>query len=498
MTSGPEGKIALEYFRHRGFTEATIRKFGLGYSRNTWDDLVNLIRSKGRDPALFDKAGLILTREDGSYYDRFRGRGMFPLFSPAGRPIGFGARKLREDDPLGKYINSPETPIFNKSRNLYGLFQSREALRDKGVAIMVEGYADLISVFQAGIENIVASSGTALTEEQIHLIGRYAKSIVLVYDGDSAGSAATARGADLIIEHGLDVSIATLPSGEDPDTFVRKQGKDAFADLIAHAVSFLDFKAESFRNAGMLHTPEGKTQAVRSLVQTIAKVKDEIKRTFMVQSVAERYGLYESVLYKELDTILGHERDRNRYAARREAVRRPEPAAPGESRSATVELPPTERDLIRVVAEAGLAMAEFVFGHIAPEQFIQPMARRAADMLKGMLDRREEWDAARLMASIVDQDLQRFVADILMARYEISRGWAGVDAPDLWTIAEDCILRMRTLEADRAIAENFQLLKEARDRHENVTPFMDENIRLQKYKKEIQQTRLLEPPGPAE
>ena len=169
--NSPEGKLALEYFRHRGFTDDTIRKFGLGYSMNGWDDLVQFSNAKNRTSRTYEKAGLVLRREQGSgYYDRFRGRAMFPIFSPSGRMIGFGARQIREDDPLGKYINSPETPIFNKSRILYGLYQSKEAIREKEFAILVEGYADLISVFQAGIENIVASSGTALTDDQIRML----------------------------------------------------------------------------------------------------------------------------------------------------------------------------------------------------------------------------------------------------------------------------------------------------------------------------------------
>jgi DNA primase len=498
LTSGSEGKLALEYFRHRGFSDATIRRFGLGYSRNTWDDLVSIARSRGLDLAQFDKAGLILKREDGSYYDRFRGRGMFPLFSGSGRPIGFGARKLREDDPLGKYINSPETPIFSKSRNLYGLYQAREALRDSGVAIMVEGYADLISVFQAGIENVVASSGTALTEEQVRLIGRYAKTIVLVYDGDSAGSAATVRGVDLIIEQGLDVTVATLPTGEDPDSFIRKSGRDAFAAMIAGAVSFFDFKAQGYRDSGMLDTPEGKTRAVHALVQTIAKVKDEIKRTFLIQTVAERYGLYESLLYKELDAILGRERDRGRFISRQEVRRPEEPAAAPDLLPPPGPVPPTERDLVRVVGEAGLAMARFVFGHLSTDDFTHPLARRAAETFKSMADREEEWDPGGVLSRVSDSEMQRFIADTLTARYEISKGWPDVETPDLWTIAEDCILRMRTQAADRTIAENFRHLKEARDRHEDVTPYMEENIRLQNYKKELLQTRLLEPPEPTE
>ncbi len=312
----PEGKFALEYFRHRGFSDATMTKFGLGYSKHSWDGLVTLAAERKLDPGQFEKAGLLLKRDDGTYYDRFRGRAMFPIFSPSGRPVGFGARKMREDDPMGKYINSPETPIYVKSRSLYGLFHSKEAIRAQEFAVLVEGYADLISVFQAGVENIVASSGTALTEDQIRLVGRYAKAITLVYDADSAGSKATMRGVDLIIENGLDVSVATLPEGEDPDSFVKKNGGDAFRKRLAEAVSFLDFKASAFRDQGILATPEGKTRAVRSIVETIAKMKDEIKRNFYIKSVAEKYGIYESVLFRELETILGRERSREAYQHR--------------------------------------------------------------------------------------------------------------------------------------------------------------------------------------
>ncbi|MEK9138256.1 MAG: DNA primase, partial [Bacteroidota bacterium] len=300
LTTTVEGKLALEYFHHRGFTDETIRKFGLGYSMNSWDELMKRMERENVPIDLLDKAGLVVKREDAlparlasasaeragrqgsAYYDRFRGRAMFPIFSSSGRTIAFGARKMREDDPLGKYINSPETPIYNKSRNLYGLFQAKEAIREKEYAILVEGYADLISVYQAGIQNIVASSGTALTEEQIQLVGRYAKNITLVYDADSAGSKATVRGVDLIIEQGLEVKVAELPAGDDPDSFVKKNGGEAFQKYLDSAVSFLDFKAKAFQSEGLLNTPDGQARAVRSIVETIAKMKDELKRTFYI------------------------------------------------------------------------------------------------------------------------------------------------------------------------------------------------------------------------
>ena len=199
LTKTEEGKVALEYFHGRGFSDETIRTFGLGYSLNSWDGLLSHAKAEGISREDLLKAGLIRTREDGSDYDYFRSRAMFPIFSTSGRVLGFGARKLREDDPLGKYINSPETPIYNKSRVLFGLFHSKDAIRSEEHALMVEGYADLISLFQNGIQNVVASSGTALTEEQVQLISRYTKKLTLVYDADSAGSSATLRGMDIEI-----------------------------------------------------------------------------------------------------------------------------------------------------------------------------------------------------------------------------------------------------------------------------------------------------------
>ncbi|MGH2568688.1 MAG: DNA primase, partial [Bacteroidota bacterium] len=200
LLQSDEGKAALDYFHRRGFTDETIRTFGLGYSLNSWDGLLQKAQEEGIGTDYLVKAGLVRTREDGSLYDYFRGRAMFPIFSTTGRVVGFGARKLRDDDPLGKYINSPETPVYNKSRVLFGLFQAKDAIRAENNALMVEGYADLISLYQAGFQNVVASSGTALTEEQVQLIGRYTKDLTLVYDADSAGSQATLRGVDVVLQ----------------------------------------------------------------------------------------------------------------------------------------------------------------------------------------------------------------------------------------------------------------------------------------------------------
>ena len=239
LTETEEGKEALNYFYKRGFTDEIIRTFGLGYSMNSWDAFVLKAEAEGFKTEDILKVGLARVRDDGSLYDYFRGRAMFPIFSTAGRVIGFGARKMREDDAIaGKYINSPESPLYNKSRVLFGLFHSKDAIRQEDNALMVEGYADLISLYQAGIRNVVASSGTALTEEQLTLIGRYSKNLTLVYDADSAGSSATVRGIDLALEHNLNVRIVELPEGEDPDSFVQKHGGNEFRERLANAISF--------------------------------------------------------------------------------------------------------------------------------------------------------------------------------------------------------------------------------------------------------------------
>jgi len=494
LTASVEGQLGAEYFRHRGFSAETVRRFGLGYAPNAWDGLARHVESAKMDPSVFERAGLLLRRNEGQgYYDRFRGRAIFPIFSATGRVIAFGARKLREDDPLGKYINSPETPIYSKSRVLYGLYQAREALRSADSAILVEGYADLISMVQAGIENVVASSGTALTEEQIQLIGRYTKNITLVYDADSAGSKATLRGVDLVIENGLDVRVARLPEGEDPDSFVRASGTAAMRKLLEGAVSFLDFKAEFFRSEGLLATPEGKTRAVRSLVETLARMKDELKRTFFIKTIAEKYEIYETILYRELERQIGKSSPRT---AHRWEEPPPEPAPPsgnaGAAQSGAIGAP--ERDLLKVMIEQGRPLVDFTFRHIQAEAFVNPLARKVVEIL---LTRGEaEWAPASLVNEIEEPELKSFVANLIFSKYEISRGWEIIgsqpEEADPWKIAEDAILRIQGAEIDRRIAESFRRLKGAESRGEPVTEIQEEVLHLQKEKKELTTRRLLE------
>ncbi len=480
----PEGKLALDYFHKRGFNDETIKKFGLGCSLNSWDDLIRHAKQEGTDPPTLDKAGLVVRRDDESgFYDRFRGRAMFPILSTSGRTIGFGARKLREDDTLGKYINSPETPIYEKSRVLYGLYYAKEAIRAAESVVIVEGYADLISLFQSGIENVVASSGTALTDDQIRLISRYSQNVFLVYDADSAGSKAMMRGVDLIIGQGLDVRVVKLPQGEDPDSFVRKEGPQAFRALLESAMSFLDFKVEQFQAAGLLKTPEGQTRTIRSIVQTIATMQDELKRNLYIKHLSDRYGIYESVLFRELEHQLGTTR---RTSPEKKGEEGKTGAMEPETRAESTSLPPAERDLLKVMVEHGPDLINHVLAGLSLTEFDGETSQRVLQFLMNQADEKAVWDPAGLLDTTSDEDLKRVITDLLFNKYEISKGWGERDAApeevDPRQIADQCIRLKKQQAIEGLIRANQEMLQGATARGEDRGPFVEKLRDLTKEK----------------
>ncbi len=480
LAEGAEGKFALEYLRGRGMTDETIRTFGLGYAPKAWDALVKHASDKSIPEDLLVKAGLARRREDGSLFDYFRGRAMFPIFSATGRVVGFGARKLFEDDALGKYINSPETPIYSKSRILYGLSQSKDAIRENDRVILVEGYLDLLSVYQAGLRNVVASSGTALTGDQIRLVSRYTRNITMVYDADSAGAKASLRGVDLLLENDLDVRIAALPAGDDPDSFVRAHDGGAFLELVDHALSFVDFIAAEHERLGLLSTPEGQARTVRAIVQTIARMPDELKRNFTIKQVAEKYRLYESTLYRELEKTIERTRKEPEQAPggpptaeSADADAKPPPAA---------EVPALERDLISAMLEGGPEVCAMVFSRIGEEEFTHPQARRLAQELATRWKKGEAIEPTTLVDALDDPDLRRLVTEALFTRYQISKSWgsSGIEVAraDPRTLASDALRRVRMRSIGMLLDENQRRLKEATRKGQDITPYLERHQQL--------------------
>ncbi|TKC03410.1 DNA primase [Pedobacter cryotolerans] len=304
MWNSPEGKtIGLSYFKERGFREDILKKFNLGYSPDVWDALTqDAIKNKHAEEYL-EKTGLAIRNDKGKLYDRFRGRVMFPIHNFTGRVIGFGGRTLKTDKNVPKYVNSPESEIYHKSNVLYGLFHAKKAIRDQDNCYLVEGYADVLSVHQANIENVVASSGTSLTIEQIRLISRFTQNVTILYDGDAAGIKASLRGLDMILEEGLNVKVVSFPAGDDPDSYMHKVGAGAFKTYIEdNRKDFILYKANILlADAG--NDPIKRAGIIRDIVESIAKIPDNIKASVFIRECSSLLQIEERILLTELNTM---------------------------------------------------------------------------------------------------------------------------------------------------------------------------------------------------
>ena len=294
--------VGMSYFRSsRGFSQATIRKFGLGMCPSKGDKMTTDALKAGYKEEFLVATGLTIKREsDGRLYDRFRERVMFPIHNISGRIVGFGGRTMRTDKSVAKYQNSPESEIYNKSRELYGLYFAKKAIQQADYAIMVEGYTDVISMHQAGVENVVASSGTSLTIEQIRLIRRFSNNLTIIYDSDAAGIKASLRGIDLVLHEGMNVRVVLLPDGDDPDSFARSHSATEVQNYIAqHARNFITFKAELLLQEAA-NDPIKRSSVTKDMVQSIAQIPDNIQRSMFIKECAKIMEVDENMLISEV------------------------------------------------------------------------------------------------------------------------------------------------------------------------------------------------------
>ena len=304
LLNSEEGKaIGYSYFKERGFTNETIKKFGLGYSPEAWDAFTKEALGKGYKLEFLESTGLTIPRDDRPF-DRFKGRVMFPIQSMSGRVLGFGGRILTNDKKAAKYLNSPESELYHKSKVLYGIFQAKQAIAKLNNCFLVEGYTDVIQFNQAGIENVVASSGTALTPDQIRLINRLTKNITVLFDGDAAGLRASIRGIDLILEEGMNVKVCTFPDGEDPDSFAKKTSYDELILYLENnAKDFIQFKASLLMNEAK-NDPIKKADLIRDMVVSISKIPDRIQREIYIQECSRIMDISEQVLVSTLAQLI--------------------------------------------------------------------------------------------------------------------------------------------------------------------------------------------------
>ncbi len=341
-----DSQKALAYLKKRQLAEETIERFLVGYAPDGWENFLNHARAKSIELQILEKMGLIIEREkaDG-YYDRFRDRLMFTIFNTAQKPIAFGGRTFSEHEQA-KYINSPETPLYHKARVLYGLSHSRGEIRRAGEAVVVEGYFDFLTLYQAGITNVVASSGTAFTAEQAQLLSRSADGVVLMFDSDSAGRQAALRSVDHLFDAGLEVKVVLLPSGEDPDSLVSKKGVEEARKFITSAKSYVDFTYSTLPAPWQELSLGIKGKAIKRLTDLAGRISDPVRRELFLQEIAERYAI-------SLATIKSSVRIETTKA-------QPRPAQPEQS--------PLERDLLAILLQHG-QLIDAAIEKIAPSQF---------------------------------------------------------------------------------------------------------------------------------
>ncbi len=307
MHETEEGKaIGLSYFKERGFEPETIKKFDLGYSPDDWEALTRQALEDGYKLEYLEKTGLTIVKED-KKFDRFKGRVMFPIHSMSGRVLGFGGRILSNTKKAAKYLNSPESDIYHKSKVLYGIYHAKQAIAKEDNCYLVEGYTDVIQFHQSGIENTVSSSGTALTPEQIRLINRLAKNITVLFDGDAAGTRASLRGIDLILEQGMNVKVCPFPEGEDPDSFARSNSEEELREYLEeNSYDFIRYKASLLMEESK-NDPVKKADLIRDMVNSIAKIPDNIQREIYLQECSRIMDISEDVLYSTLAQIRSKE-----------------------------------------------------------------------------------------------------------------------------------------------------------------------------------------------
>lgn len=355
--------IGLSYFKERGFREDTIEKFDLGYCKDQWDDFTKTALQKGYDLKYLRETGLTIVKEGGErdrMFDRFKGRVMFPIHSMSGRILGFGGRILTNDKKAAKYLNSPESDIYHKSKILYGIYHAKKEIAKQDNCFLVEGYTDVISFHQSGIENVVASSGTALTSDQIRLIHRLTNNITVLFDGDAAGIRASIRGIDLILEQGMNVKVVTFPEGEDPDSYAKANSDaDLKAYLENNAQDFINFKVSLLMEDAQ-NDPVKKAGLIRGIVTSISKIPDGIQREVYIQECARIMDISERVLFSELAQLINKGQKEVQKTVQQNKKPQLQPLAKKKEETEVNSLLLLEKEVIRILLLYGNEEVAFV------------------------------------------------------------------------------------------------------------------------------------------
>ena len=439
-----EGKsVGMSYFRRRGLDDKTIEKFGLGYSPEAWDAFTKNALDKGYKKDFLVKTGLTIDSEKG-LFDRFRARVMFPIRDLAGKIIAFGGRIMTNDKKSAKYLNSPESEIYHKSRTLYGIYFAKKSIVQNDRCFLVEGYLDVISFHQKGIENTVASSGTSLTVEQIPLMRRLTSNVTIIYDGDAAGIKASLRGIDLVLEEGLNVRIVSLPDGEDPDSFAQAHTAEEVLEYInAHETDFINFKTQLLlEQAG--GDPIERAKLITDIVRSISLIPDTITRSVYVRETAGQMQVEESVLYNEISRLRRQKSGDNVPVPYKATVQQPKVTLTPMKLGGVSPCDTEEIVLVRYMLQFGtdvlyeeehedgryvITVGEYIINELAEDELLllNPQLQKIQQEYRKCYKTMSDFSPARYFTAHPAQDISSVVADILSEPYELSKMWVLLD-----------------------------------------------------------------------
>ncbi|WP_306415949.1 DNA primase [Fulvivirga ulvae] len=476
--------IGLSYFRERGFTEKTIEKFELGYSLDQWDALTQKALKNAYNEDILEKAGLLVRKDDGKKYDRFRGRVIFPIHNVTGKVVAFGARTLKKD-AKPKYLNSPETDVYHKSKILYGLFQGKQTIRQQDNCYLVEGYTDVISMHQSDIENVVSSSGTSLTDDQIRLIRRFTDNITVLFDGDTAGLMAALRGVDMILEAGLNVRVVVFPEGEDPDSYSRKLGTSEFKKYLKeNSRDLITFKAGLYAEEAA-RDPIRKAESIKEIVSSITKIPDPIKRAIYIKETSSVLDIDEGVLLSEMNKLLINQKrkkgkEREQQETSNEMLQE---LMDGPAESKTLDhskiVKIQERESIRLLINYGFNEIEeeyrlynYLFEQLEDIEFTTPVYKEILDIFKRELAEGRVVDS-HFFINHCSTEIKNEVVNLLTERHEVSPNWNDkfqIFVPHEHDILENVVftnvLRLKFRVIQKLITDNLSKMKDAKEEEE--------------------------------
>lgn len=457
---GPQGKVAREYLFKRGIKDKTIEDFKLGFSLPAWGGLLTTMGERGYSPEILQKTGLIIPREDRKgYYDRFRGRIIFPIYNIEGDVIGFGGRVL--DDTLPKYLNSPETLIYRKGENLYALNKAKDYIR-KEPLILVEGYMDVIALHQAGITNTAATLGTALTKGHLKAITRFTKKVVIIFDADPAGKKAASMGLDIFIEGGIDVRIVSLPSGDDPDSFIMREGKDKFMNLLHGASNLIDFSLKQIldQDTGFWTVKNQelseKISKVGEALVIISKIPNNIERGYYLKRLSEKTGIEETFLLEEFRRMKVQKRVHSPQSIVHSQRLRPK------AEEILIHLMLKDKDIANEILNA-----------LNPEDITYPPFRTIAKAIETSLVKFKEIRPEKFINNEKDPEAFNLFSELSIKEMEYE---------DERKVMEDCLLHINNREKDKRLSELQFKIKEAeiKGTEEEVLNLLSEKQRLAK------------------